>query len=75
MRTLIEFITHNLVDHPEKVQVQEIVGPRANLYRVRVDPQDTGRVIGKGGSVANAIRTVVRVAAEKKGVRAVVEID
>lgn len=75
MKPLIEFIAHHLVDYPEKVSVQELVGPRATLYRLRVHPQDVGRVIGKRGSVANAIRTVVRVAAEKKGTRAVLEID
>ncbi|NPV09245.1 MAG: KH domain-containing protein [Anaerolineae bacterium] len=75
MRPLIEFIAHNLVEHPEKVQVLELVGPRATLYRLRVDASDVGRVIGKGGSVANAMRTVLRVAAEKKGQRAVLEID
>jgi len=75
MKNLIEFIVHNIVEYPEKVYVQEIVGPRANLYRLRVAPQDVGRVIGKRGSVINAIRTVVRIAAEKKGIRAMVEID
>lgn len=75
MRRLIEFIAHNLVDYPDKVQVMEMVGPRATLYRLRVDSSDVGRVIGKSGSVANAMRTVLRVAAEKKGERAVLEID
>ena len=75
MIRLIEFIAHNLVDQPEKVQVLELVGPRATLYRLRVDSGDVGRVIGKSGSVANAMRTLLRVAAEKKGERAVLEID
>jgi predicted RNA-binding protein YlqC (UPF0109 family) len=75
MRALIEYIAHNLVEEPEAVQVQELVGPRANLYRLRVAPKDVGRVIGKGGTVASAIRTVVRVAAEKRGERAILEID
>jgi uncharacterized protein len=75
MRPLIEYIAYNLVELPEAVQVQELVGPRANLYRLRVAPQDVGRIIGKGGAVANAMRTVVRVAAERKGVRAILEID
>ena len=75
MIRLIEFIAHNLVDQPEKVQVLELVGPRATLYRLRVDGGDVGRVIGKSGSVANAMRTLLRVAAEKKGERAVLEID
>ena len=75
MKTLIEFIAQNLVENPETVQVQELSGPRANLYRLRVAPDDIGRIIGKGGAVANAIRTVVRVAAEKKGERAILEID
>ena len=75
MKQLIEFIAMHLVDHPDKVSVQEVVGPRANLYRLRVHPQDVGRIIGKRGSVINAIRTVVRVAAENKGVRAILEVD
>jgi uncharacterized protein len=75
MKALIEFIASNLVEHPDGVQVQEQVGQRATLYRLRVAQEDVGRIIGKGGTVANAIRTVVRVAAEKKGVRAILEID
>jgi|YelNatPaOPRAMG01_1025707.scaffolds.fasta_scaffold786152_1 predicted RNA-binding protein YlqC (UPF0109 family) len=75
MKALIEFIASNLVEHPDRVQVQEQVGQRATVYRLRVAPDDVGRIIGKGGTVANAIRTVVRVAAEKKGVRAILEID
>jgi len=75
MKLLIEFIAQNLVEHPDEVQVQELSGPRANLYRLRVSSDDIGRIIGKGGAVANAIRTVVRVAAEKKGERAILEID
>ena len=75
MKALIEFIANNLVEHPERVQVQEQAGQRATLYRLRVAPDDVGRIIGKGGAVANAVRTVVRVAAERKGVRAILEID
>ncbi|MFC2064141.1 KH domain-containing protein [Chloroflexota bacterium] len=65
MKELTEYIAKSLVDYPEKVDVSEIIhGHRVNL-ELRVGKEDMGRIIGKGGRVANAIRTLLRVAAER----------
>lgn len=63
MKELIEYIARSLVDHPEQVEVnQKVMGKRVNL-ELNVAREDMGRVIGKGGKVANAIRVLLRVAA------------
>jgi hypothetical protein len=74
MKELIEDIAKALVDDPSQVYVEEFVGGRQIVYRLRVAPEDMGRVIGKGGRVANAMRTLLRVAAVRQGKRAVLEI-
>ncbi|HTX90164.1 MAG TPA: KH domain-containing protein [Anaerolineales bacterium] len=65
MKELIEYIAKSLVDHPDEVVVDEIRhGSRVTL-ELRVAKDDMGRVIGKNGRVANAIRTLLRVSAER----------
>jgi uncharacterized protein len=67
MKALTEYIARSLVDHPEEVAVDEFRrGDRVTL-ELHVAKDDMGRVIGKGGRVANAIRTLLRVAAERDG--------
>jgi len=67
MKDFIEYIAKSLVDHPEDVEVREAGnGTRARL-ELKVNPDDMGRIIGKSGRVANAIRTLLRVAAEREG--------
>jgi len=74
MRELIEYVAKTLVDDPSQVYVEEIVGSRQIVYQLQVAPQDMGRVIGKGGRVANAMRTLLRAAAVRRGKRVVLEI-
>ncbi|MFB0546683.1 MAG: KH domain-containing protein [Anaerolineae bacterium] len=74
MKELIEYIAKSLVDDPSQVRVDEIVGSRSIIFELRVAPEDMGRVIGKGGRVANAMRTLLRVAAMKEGKRVTLEI-
>jgi uncharacterized protein len=75
MKALVELLVKSLVDHPEAVEVIETVDEGATYnYEVHVAPQDTGKVIGKQGKIANAIRTVVKAAAVKADARAFVEI-
>ena len=73
MKELIEYIAKSLVDHPEEVIVTETKGnrPRRGLA---VAKDDMGRVIGKGGKVANAIRTLLRVAADRQGKQATLDV-
>ena len=75
MKALLELLVTSLVDHPEEVDVIEASGDGATFnYEVRVSPLDTGKVIGRQGKIANAIRTVVKAAASKADVKAFVEI-
>jgi predicted RNA-binding protein YlqC (UPF0109 family) len=75
MKELVELLVKSLVDHPDEVAVEEIDGGRGSVsYEVRVSPQDTGKIIGKQGKIANAIRTVVKAAASKADRKAFVEI-
>jgi predicted RNA-binding protein YlqC (UPF0109 family) len=74
MKELIEYMAKELVDDPSQVYVEEIVGSRQIIYQLQVAPRDMGRVIGKGGRVANAMRTLLRVAAVRKGRRVILEI-
>ncbi len=74
MKDLIEYIAKSLVDSPAAVSVTEIEGASAVILELRVAPEDMGRVIGKGGKVANAMRTLLRVVAAKQGKRASLEI-
>jgi hypothetical protein len=74
MKDLIEFIAKSLVDDPSQVHVSEIKGENSVILELRVGPEDMGRVIGRGGRTANAMRTLVRVLAAKQGKRVNLEI-
>jgi len=74
MKELVEYIARSLVDHPEDVQVREAGGGSRIRLELRVSKDDMGRVIGKGGKVANSIRTLLRVAAEKEGKQAALDV-
>lgn len=74
MKELVEYIAKSLVDNPDQVEVNEIPGTASVIIELRVAPDDMGRVIGKDGRVANAIRTLLRVLASKQGKRVTLEI-
>ena len=74
MKELIELISKKLVEHPEDVQVRVIESDAGQTYELRVHPDDMGRVIGKNGRVAKAVRTLLSSAAAKQQVRATLEI-
>lgn len=67
MEKLVEFIAKALVEKPEAVEVSQRSYRDRVVMRLVVDPEDAGRVIGKGGRVANAIRSVIQVAAGNDG--------
>ncbi|HEY5903135.1 MAG TPA: KH domain-containing protein [Anaerolineales bacterium] len=74
MKALIEYIAKSLVEHPEEVQVRESgSGSRVRL-ELKVARDDMGRIIGKSGKVANSIRTLLRVAAERDGKQATLDV-
>jgi predicted RNA-binding protein YlqC (UPF0109 family) len=74
VKELLEYIAKELVDEPDAVEVIEVDDERGLLLRLRVDPEDMGKVIGRGGRTARAIRTVVKASAMRDGVRVAVEI-
>lgn len=74
LKELIEFMAKSLVDDPDQVYVEEIEGTSATIFELRVGPEDMGRVIGKQGRVANAMRVLLRAAAARQGRRVTLEI-
>ena len=74
MKDLLILIAKNLVDKPEFVNVIEEERDGATVLRLKVDPDDMGKVIGKQGRIARAIRTLVKAAAINEGVKVNVEI-
>ncbi|MFA5575784.1 MAG: KH domain-containing protein [Tissierellaceae bacterium] len=74
MGELVEFIAKSLVENPDEVVVKEIEGSQSVIIELKVHPDDMGKVIGKQGRIAKAIRTVVKAAAIKDNKRVVVEI-
>ncbi len=74
MKQLIEYLVKELVDDPEQVNINEVPGDDATTYEVRVAPDDLGKVIGKQGRIANALRTVAKAAAMKHKKKVYVEI-
>lgn len=74
MKELVEILAKALVNHPEDVKVNEVNKEETLVLQLTVNKEDMGKVIGKQGRVAKAIRSVVRAAAIKKGKKVVVEI-
>jgi uncharacterized protein len=74
MRDLVEIIAKALVDHPDQVTIKAMDDNRSTVLELTVAPEDMGKVIGKQGRIAKAIRTVVKAAAAKEGKKVIVEI-
>ncbi len=74
MKDLVEYIAKNLVDKPEAVQVSEHRGQYIVRIDLRVDEEDKGKVIGREGKIARALRAVVNAGASREGKRGVLEI-
>jgi uncharacterized protein len=70
MKNLLEFLLIHLCNHPEDVSVEESQTDRETVYTLHVHPEDMGRVIGKNGSIIQAIRSIAKVRAVKEGIRA-----
>ncbi len=74
LENLLEFLVKALVDEPDQVNITEVQQDQATTYEVRVAPNDLGKVIGKQGRIANALRTVTKAAAMKHKRKVYVEI-
>ena len=74
MKELVEMIVNALVDYPEDVQINETSGETVTIIEIKVGNDDIGKVIGKEGRIANAIRTIVKASAAKQNKKVNVEI-
>jgi len=74
LRELIELIIKGIVDNPDKVEINEIIGEKSSIFEVKVDPSDIGKVIGRQGRNIKSIRTILNAAAQKDDKRVVLEI-
>jgi hypothetical protein len=74
VKELLEFVTGYLVDDPAQVKIESLEGQRAMILQVHVAPEDMGKVIGRNGRVAKALRELIRAAAMREGKSAIVEI-
>lgn len=74
MKELIEYIAKSLVDNPDAVSVAEVEGEKTTVIELRVAQSDLGKVIGKEGKTARAMRTILNAAGTKIGKRCVLEI-
>jgi hypothetical protein len=73
-KELVEYVARALVDVPEEVRVNMIEGEKSTILELKVSPDDIGKVIGKHGRIAKAIRTILSATATKTGKRVVLEI-
>jgi len=74
MKELVEFMAKSLVDNPDSVIVNEVNEEQSIILKLTVAPEDMGKIIGKQGRIAKAIRTVVKAVAVKQNKRVIVEI-
>ena len=74
MKELIEYMARALVDQPDKVVIKEIAGEKTLIYELRVGEGDLGKIIGKEGRTAKAMRSIISASAMKLGKRAQLEI-
>ena len=74
MQELLTFMAQSLVDHPDQVSVHETEGPEAVILALNVAEEDVGKVIGKQGRIAKAIRSVVKAASSKEDKKVIVDI-
>lgn len=74
MQELIEYVAMSLVTHPEQVRVTEVEENGVLVYQLQVAPEDVGKVIGRQGRIANALRAMIKVVSVRRGRRAILEI-
>ena len=74
MKELVQVIAKSLVDNPSEVHVNEVLGEQSVVLELRVAPEDMGKVIGRQGRIARALRIVVKAAATRENKKVTVEI-
>lgn len=73
-KDLVEYMVKSLVDNPDAVEIREVEGEKSTILELKVTKEDIGKVIGKHGRIARAIRTIINASATKSGKRVVLEI-
>ncbi len=73
-KELVGYMVRSLVDNPDQVEINEIEGEKSTILELKVVKEDIGKVIGKHGRIARAIRTIINASATKTGKRVVLEI-
>lgn len=73
-KELVSYMVKSLVDYPDQVEIHEIEGEKSTILELKVTKDDIGKVIGKHGRIARAIRTIINASATKTGKRVVLEI-
>ena len=73
-KELVSYMVKSLVDNPDQVEINEIEGEKSTILELKVTKEDIGKVIGKHGRIARAIRTIINASATKTGKRVVLEI-
>ncbi len=74
MKEFIEYVAKTLVDKPERVEINEIAGAQTNVLELKVAKEDVGKIIGKSGRTADAIRTILNCGAAKQNKRFILHI-
>jgi len=74
LKDIVEFMVKSLVDYPDQVDVKEVIGEQTTVVELKVAKQDLGKVIGKQGKTARAMRTILTAASAKMNKRSVLEI-
>lgn len=74
MKELLETLAKAVVDYPDDVKVTVIEGDRSLILQIYVNPDDLGKIIGKQGRIAKALRSIIKAVAVKEGKKAIVEI-
>lgn len=74
MKELIEFVVKALVDDPSAIDIKEVCGEKVTIFELRAAKSDIGKIIGKRGRTASAIRTIMNAVSARQGKRAVLEI-
>ncbi len=74
MKDLLKYLVEKLVDHPSDVEINEVAGEHTHIFELRVNKEDLGKIIGKQGRTAKAIRTILSAASVKENKRAMLEI-
>ena len=74
MKELIELMIKGIVDKPDKVEINQIIGEKTSVFEIKADPDDIGKIIGKNGKNIKSIRTIVNAAVQKDNKRVIIEI-